>query len=127
MDQFNQSFTNDFCAHLEYNLCISFMNSDSEEIRRFWCDGVSFAPYYNDEVNKEYLDPTRVLKEKIIVTTAWLGETGQDVYEMTIKLGKKAQINYSKHLPLINCLPSTESMKWIKLDIPNKKIRVSLL
>ncbi|MCH2231905.1 MAG: hypothetical protein MK105_16335 [Crocinitomicaceae bacterium] len=126
-DTYNSSYNDEFCVNLEYHLCDTFSKSDSEEIRRFWCDGVSHAPYYNEQVNKDYLDPKRVLIEKVIVTTAWLGVSGQDVYEMTIKLGKKAQKNYSEGTSLNNCLPSSDSMNWVKLDCENKKIQVSLL
>lgn len=126
-DTLNSPFNDDFCVNLEYDLCNAFSKSNSEEIRRFWCDGVSHTPYYNDQINKEYLDPKRVLVEKIIVTTAWLGISGQDVYEMTIKLGKKAQKNYSEGISLNECLPFPESMNWIKVDVECKKIQVSLL
>ena len=82
---------------------------------------------YNESINIDYLDSERVLRDKIIETTAWLGESGQDVYSMTIKLGKKAQKNYLIGMSLINCLPSENTMTWIKLDVDKKKIQISLL
>ena len=126
-DTYNSSFNQEFCTELEFGLCAVFQNSDVEGINGFWCDGVSHSPYYNDDVNIEYLKPERVLNDKIIKTTAWLGVSVQDVYEMTIKLGKKAQKNYSEGESLKNCLPTDDSMKWVKLDIENRKIQVSLL
>lgn len=124
---FNNSFNENFCIQLEMHVCAVFSNSNIEELKHFWCDGVSHAPFYNDDVNKVYLRKERVLKEKIIETTAWLGESGQDIYRMIIKLGQKAQLHYSKGENLKDCLPSEKTMNWVKLDIYDKTIELSLL
>ena len=125
-DRFNNSFNRDFCEYLEYHLCRTFRNVESEELRDFWCDGVLEAPFYNTDVNKKYLSIENVLKTREIVTTAWMGESGQDQYEMCLKLGSKSLNNYNLGLSLIDCLPEDKSMKWITLDIENKKIELRL-
>lgn len=125
-DSFNNSFNGDFCEHLEYHLCRTFKNVESKESRDFWCDGVSKAPFYNADVNRNYLSIENILKTKEIVTAAWMGESGQDQYEMRLKLGSKSLSNYSQGLSLIDCLPGNKSMKWITLDVENKKIELRL-
>jgi hypothetical protein len=57
---------------------------------------------------------------------AWMGFTGQDRYEMTIKLGLDSIKNYKKGLSLIDCLPSDESLDWVTLDIEKKTIELQL-
>ena len=123
---FNKSFSEDFCVYLEFHLCRTFDNSTAEELRGFWCDGVSWAPYFNPDVNRDYLRIEKVLEEKKIVTTAYLGKSGQDRYEMTLILGNMALINYEKGRSLIIALPDEESMDWIDLDIENKTIELRL-
>ena len=61
-------------------------------------------------------------KTKKIETMAWMGFTGQDRYEMTIKLGLDSIKNYKKGLSLIDCLPSDESLDWVTLDIEKKQL-----
>jgi len=125
-NSFNNSFDRNFCGHLEMHLCRTFENSPLEELRGFWCDGVSHAPYFNDNVNRDHLSIERILKEKKIVTRAKMGVGGQDYYDMTIRLGPRALKNYEEGLSLIECLPSEASMKWIILNIENKKIELQL-
>ena len=33
----------DFCEYLEYQICKVFEHSDNEEIKYFWCDGVTLS------------------------------------------------------------------------------------
>jgi len=116
----------EFCFELECYLCAVFSNSNSKIIKYYWCDGVSQAPFYNDDVNRDYLHQDRVLKEKVIETTAWLGESGQDIYRMIIKLGPKALLKYSLGESLKDSLPSKKTMNWVKLDIIGKTIELLL-
>jgi hypothetical protein len=124
---FNASFNELFCGHLEFYLCRTFENSTAEELRGFWCDGVSWAPYFNPELNKDHLSITKVVQSQEIITRAKMGVSGQDYYDMVLKLGPRSLSNYQQGLSLINCLPSDESMQWIHLDIENKKIELQLL
>jgi hypothetical protein len=126
-NSFNNSFDENFCGHLEMHLCRTFENSHLEELHGFWCDGVSSAPYFNDNVNRDHLSIEKILMAKKIVTRAKMGIGGQDYYEMIICLGPRGLKNYEEELSLISCLPSEASMNWIILDIENKKIELQLM
>ena len=67
-----------------------------------------------------------ITKTKKIETMAWMGFTGQDRYEMIIKLGPDAVKNYMEGSSLIDCLPSEESLDWVILDIEKKTIELQL-
>ena len=84
-DSFHPSFNEHFCTQLGFRLSETFYNSGGPELKGFWCDGVSWAPYYRDEHNKELVAESRVLEEREIKTTCWMGPTGQEVYELTIR------------------------------------------
>lgn len=75
-------FNSDFCTHLEWKL--HFENLGIEGVKRFWCDGIDPIPFDLKSLSKE-----NIKKNKSIMTRAWIGEDGQGVYEMEIKLGKK--------------------------------------
>ncbi|HLP11097.1 MAG TPA: hypothetical protein VK177_04135 [Flavobacteriales bacterium] len=123
---FSASFNQEFCGHLEFHLCRTFENADREELSGFWCDGVSWAPFFNPHVNRAHLAIDKVLAEKKIVTKAKLGKSGQDNYEMTLVLGQNALHAYKNGLSLIDCLPAEESMDWIDMDATNRKIALFL-
>jgi hypothetical protein len=122
----NASFNQSFCGQLEFHLCRTFENATAAELNGFWCDGVSWAPYFNPEANKDHLSITKVVQSKQIITRAKMGVSGQDYYDMVIKLGPLSLNNYQQGLSLINCLPDEDSMHWIDLDIENKKIELQL-
>ena len=76
-------FNEKFCSHLEFHLGQTFKNSDRQELNGFWCDGISWNPIPDNQSTKKGINGTRQ-----IVTKAWIGNDGQDEYEMTIRLGK---------------------------------------
>ena len=115
-----EPFDSDFCVHLEYHLCRAFQNSQDKRFRWFGCDGVSM-PYQLSQLSIK-----SITKTKKIETLAWMGFTGQDRYEMTIKLGPDSIENYTEGLSLIDCLPSEESLDWVVLDIEKKTIELQL-
>jgi hypothetical protein len=117
----NESFNKEFCQHLEFHLCQTFANSSHQDLRRFWCDGVSWIPRHESHITKKHVNDTRMIE-----TQAWLGQTGQDVYEMTIRLGKYALRRYAKGKSLIDCIPSEESMDWVIIDPENRMIELQL-
>lgn len=106
------SFTQDFCSILEYQLCKTLKNSEEEQIKKIWCDGISH----------EYLTAT----SRKIITKAWIGKDGQDEYEMTLRFGNEALNASAKNLAIINCIPSEKSTDWITIDIENKIIELQL-
>lgn len=120
-DNDNTPFNWDFCMHLEYRLGETFELSNLPELRGFWCDGVSCIPTPDSQLNRKYVNDKRN-----IITKAWIGKNGQDEYLMTIKFGKYSLRRYAKGSDMIDCIPNTESMEWIDIDIHNKTITVEL-
>ncbi|WP_282043428.1 hypothetical protein [Winogradskyella flava] len=112
-------FNSDFCTHLEWKL--DFENLGIESLKRYWCDGVDTIPYDVKSLSKENIE-----KNKSIITRAWIGEDGQGVYEMEIKLGEQSVENYKKELSLIDCIPDKEDKDWIKIEPENNRIQVYL-
>lgn len=110
-----------FYAHLEYILSMTFEKSNKIELKGFWCDGVS-EPMLDTQLSKNNVND----KQKI-VTKAWIGKDGQSEYEMTIHFGKYTKRRYAKGTSITDCIPSTESMDWIDIDTKNKKIELRLL
>jgi hypothetical protein len=117
-----QSFNEEFCLHLEGHLCDTFRNSEREDLKGFWCDGVAaWFPEPDIQYAKKYVNDHRKF-----VTTAWIGKTGQDEYEVTVQFGKYSLRRYAKGRSLIDCLPSDETMDWIDIDTMKKTIELRL-
>ena len=99
------SFNEEFCTNLDYTLCAVLSISEDQEFRRYRCDGVSWAPFYNAEVNKEYLSFENVKERGFIETTANVGVGGQDRHSLKIVLGENALMKYQKNEPILDCIP----------------------
>lgn len=112
----NASFNEDFCLHLEYHLGETFEKSNKAELKGFWCDGVLVK-----EISKKQINDKRVIE-----TTAWIGKNGQEVYEMLIYLGKYSLRRCARGTSMIDCLPSSDSMDWINIDIEKHWIEIQL-
>ena len=119
--QANMAFSEIFCTHLEYHLSKTFENSNRNDLKGFWCDGVSWNPISHRHLDRKLVNDTRK-----IVTKAWIGKDGQDEYEMTIRFGKYALRRFSKGTEMIDCIPSADTMDWIEIDIETKKIEIRL-
>lgn len=78
-------------------------------------------PVADSELAKKYVNDKRK-----IVTKAWLGYSGQEEYEMTIKLGQYSLRRYSKGIDLLDCVPSGDSTDWVTLDMEKKTIELQL-
>lgn len=114
-------FNEEFCTRLEYRLCREFAESGDAELKWFWCDGVSWFPTDN-QLSKKHVNDKRK-----IITKAWIGKDGQDVYQATIHFGRKALSKYSKGADLTKTIPELESKtEWIQIDIENKAIEIKL-
>jgi hypothetical protein len=120
-NQTDKSFNEDFGVHLEYHLCRMFENSVKEKLRGFWCDGILWPPFIDSQITKKSVNDTRKIE-----TRAWIGKTGQDEYNMTIRFGKYSLRRYAKGTNLIDCIPSEETMDWIDIDTENKIIEIRL-
>ncbi|MGE3801837.1 MAG: hypothetical protein AB7H80_12530 [Candidatus Kapaibacterium sp.] len=115
------SFNDDFCTQLEYHLCRAFQNSDREDLRGFWCDGISPLPASDTQLTKEYVNDNRKL-----VTTGWIGKSGQDEYEVTIYFGKDSLRRYANGGELADCIPSDESTDWVDIDTHDRTVEFRL-
>lgn len=116
------SFNQEFCIHLEFILTSAFRNFREEELKGFWCDGVSSIPS-----NISLLSKNKISQTKEIQTHAWMGVSGQDVYSMTIKLGDISLKKYLAEESMIDSIPNPENTDWINLDVENRMIGIILL
>ena len=117
-------FNLNFCSDLEWSL--DFQNIENESIKyyvkTFWCDGVQHLPEDTKSLLYENVE-----KSKQIITKAWIGYNGGEIYEMKIKFGKKSLENYKNNKNLTDCIPRNNEMpNWIKLYLEEKKIEVQL-
>ncbi len=95
-------------------------------LKYFWCDGVVDSPYYNHDVNIDYLSPEKIMIRKDIVTTAYIGEDGQDLYSLTLKFGHLALEAYQNNKKLIMYLPDMTNSNDLVIDIEKKTIQIQL-
>lgn len=114
-------FNESFCIQLEYLLGQAFGNSSREDIKGFWCDGVSWESVPEIMLTRKSINDTKQL-----VTKAWIGKEGQDEYELTLRFGPYALRRYAKGTDMVDCIPSPESMDWIDIDPDRKRIEISL-
>ena len=115
-------FNKEFCTRIEYRICHELEKSTDQELRGFWCDGVSWFP------NENQLTKKHVNDKRKIETKAWIGKTGQTDFKATIHLGKKALSKYAKGMNLTECIPDMESqIEWIEIDVQNKILEIELL
>lgn len=77
-------FNEEFCAQLEYHLSRAFTNSLNKEFKWLWCDGIK-VPFMEDQLLKQH-----IIEKQQLVTEAWIGTNGQDIYEMIIKFGPRS-------------------------------------
>lgn len=114
-------FNEDFCTRLEYRICNELEKTTDQELKGFWCDGISWFP------NENQLTKKHVNDKRKIETKAWIGKTGQTEFKATIHFGKKALSKYAKEMDLTESIPELESQsEWIEIDIDNKKIEIKL-
>ena len=109
-------FDSKFCLHLEYSL-------DFNKIKRkeLWCDGIQHAP-----TDLKSLCVKNLEQQKKLVVIAYIGEHGEQEYEMTIHFGPRSIENYKNGLNLIDCIYTDNYDRWIKVEPENKKIEVWL-
>lgn len=111
-----ESFNQEFCELLEYHLCATFRNSDQKEISKLWCDGIVCNHF-----SKKLVNDKREIK-----TIAWIGENGQYEFEMNIKFGKHSLRRYAKGTKIIDCIPDSDSINWIEIDLEKNSFKFNL-
>jgi len=73
------------------------------------------------------LTKKHVNDKRKIITKAWIGKSGQDVYQAIIHFGNKSLSNYAKGKDLTKCIPELDSeTDWIEIDIEKKTIDIRL-
>lgn len=116
---FQPPFNQDFCTHLEYSL--DFEKLKREDLKGFWCDGVDHLP-----TDIKSLAKSRIEKDRVIKTKAWIGKDGQDEYEMLLNLGDEFMKAYKADSNLIDSIPGREEKDWFDIDIEQRTIEVKL-
>ena len=110
-----------FWTVLEFRLSGELYQTNIPELKGFWCDGIHLHST-DHQLKKKFINDNRKIH-----LTAYLGKTGQEVYDATIHFGKKAQSIYARDLPLINSIPSEESNDhWFEIDVKEKLITIFL-
>src|SRR5687767_15017725 len=110
----------EFCDSLEYWLCTAFEDSDNGIVKGFWCDGV-MLPLFEKDYSKKTVNDTRQ-----VVTTAYIGKTGQEEYTMTIKFGNNALSRYARDLDITKCLSDPEKNDCFSIDTDKRRIEIQL-
>tara|TARA_A100000171_G_scaffold51683_1_gene66751 strand:+ start:922 stop:1269 length:348 start_codon:yes stop_codon:yes gene_type:complete len=108
---FNQSF----CSKLEYALTDAFKESNESELKGFWCDGIQ-----HDEFNTQ-----KLLRDKVIKTTAWIGKDEQMRYDMLIHLGTKSLEKITRNKELDSCIPSSIEQR-LEISLDDRVVEVHL-
>ncbi|WP_162268272.1 hypothetical protein [Hymenobacter sp. PAMC 26628] len=114
-------FDQEFCNYLEYQISKSLSASADPNRRRHWCDGVSM-PDLTEAYSLKQLNNT-----KQVITQAWFGQSGQELYRLIIKFGKKAIRYYMRGNDMQACVPPIDNDDWIRVDYENRTVTVELL
>jgi len=118
----NPSFNEVFCNHLEYHLGKTFQNIDDQDLHEFFCDGICWKSVPESQLTLKIVNDTRK-----IVTTAFIGVDGQDLYEMVIHLGRYSLKRYAKGSSLVTCIPPANITDWIDINANKRIINLKLL
>ncbi len=108
----------DFCTFLEYKISKTLELRNDEQLRGFWCDGVLLP----DNL-KEYSEKS-VNDKRQIIMTAYMGKSGQEKYELTLRFGKKALSKYVRDLDIKECIPDIKDEGWFNIDVFNKQVTI---
>ncbi len=108
-------FDQSFCDKLEYALTKAFGKINDPDLKGFWCDGV-----LPDQISIQ-----KLLIEKVIETTAWIGQDGQTKFDMTIFLGVLALERITRNEGLEDCIPLnledvlniSADEKWVEMHL----------
>ena len=110
----------DFCEFLEYEICKAFEQSDNDQIKGFWCDGI-LLNQPDSFYSQKFVNDNRHLKLK-----AFIGKDGQIEYELTLKFGNKALSRYARNLDIKECVPNPDKQNWFDIDTKRNKIEIQL-
>ena len=117
----NQSFNEEFCLQLEYTLEEKFRGMNKEEINGYWCDGLMWDINNTKQLSKKSINDTRMIEG-----VAWVGNSGQERYDLVIKFGNQALKRVAKGKSLLDCIPDSDPNGWIEIDVVSKKLKIKL-
>ena len=110
----------DFCEFLEYEICKAFEQSNNDQIKGFWCDGVLL-----NQPDSHYSQKF-VNDNKQITLKAFIGKDGQTEYELILRFGNKALSRYERNLDIKECVPNHNKQNWFDIDTKQKIIEIQL-
>ena len=111
----------EFCDYLEYQISKALAASANPHKRKNWCDGV-LMPDLTETYSLEQIN-----NAKQIATQAYFGQSGQELYGLIIKFGKKSIRYYTRGNDMQTCVPSIDNDDWIRIDYENRAVTVALL
>ena len=109
-----------FCSFLEYHLSKCFKHATDEDLKHFWCDGITLPS------NESSYSIKSINDNRLVVLTAYLGKNGQEEYSLLIKFGDRSLSRYSRELNINNCIPDFEKNDWYFVDKKKKHITIQL-
>ncbi|MGZ3778394.1 MAG: hypothetical protein ACXVJV_16135 [Mucilaginibacter sp.] len=92
----------------------------TDKFKYFWCDGIEI-PEECSQLSEGFHESRQ------IITCALLGTTGQDKYQMVIKLGDISLERCTKGVNISDCLPGDQSSDWVDIDPASKTVVLKLL
>ena len=110
----------ELCDHLEYRIGELLEKSEDAELLGFWCDGVMLLESDHHYV-KENVRETGELSLR-----AFAGKSGQDKYELVLRLGEKALSAYDNGQSLKGYIPDKDEKQCISVDVVKRRITLSL-
>lgn len=110
------SFNIDFCFYLGNQIVEALEKSNIKELKGWWCDGIN-----SKRISKKIINDNRKIE-----TIAWFGKRGQEKYDLTIHFGKHSLRRFAKGTSMIDCLPSSDTMEWIDVDLDKSKMEIEL-
>ncbi|POY36752.1 hypothetical protein C3K47_10365 [Solitalea longa] len=110
----------DFCEYLEYEICKAFEQSNYDQIKGYWCDGV-LLNQPDSCYSQKFVNDNRQVSLK-----AFLGQNGQTQYELILKFGKKALSRFARNLDIKECVPSPDKQNWLNIDTMRNIIEIQL-
>jgi hypothetical protein len=109
-----------FCEFMEYEMCRFFSNSDIEEVKGFWCDGVLLsapAVCYTDEF---------ITDRKQASFKAYIGNDGQTQYDLVLKFGPQTMNRFLEGQDLEDCVSLPVQKESYNIDTVKKEIEIQL-
>ena len=109
-----------FCELLEYEICRALENSDLEEIKGFWCDGVLMS---KPEAcySQKFINDNRQMEFKALI-----GKDGQTEYTLILKLGKYALRALARNRNITEHILFADKKTGFNMDVKSRQIEILL-